>query len=128
MTALRPAPRNVQGLPTLTEVIELPLPARAPAHEDGPPTVATEVPVLAPGATPADHPGVDEEQLVSRVAHEVTRQADRLLEHRLREAIEPALAQAAEVLLRDLRAELSASLHELVSSSVRQELERQIGR
>jgi hypothetical protein len=123
MTAMRPAPRNLLGLPTLTEVIDL----AGPAAEPAPGVVSDlgeEPPVAAAPAASAAH-DVDEEQLAQRVTAELQRHADRMLEQSLREAIEPALALAAETLLRELRTVFSATLHDVVARSVRQELERQ---
>ena len=123
MTSMRAAPRNLQGLPTLTEVIDLAEPA---AHLA--PGVVSEPGEEPPGAAaPAASaaPDIDEELLAQRVTAELQRHADRMLEQSLREAIEPALALAAETLMRELRTVFAATLHELVARSVRQELERQ---
>ena len=48
-----------------------------------------------------------------------------MLESRLREAIAPALARAADQLTRDLREPLAADLRDVVKRAVAQELARQ---
>jgi hypothetical protein len=132
---MRYAPRNLQGLPTLTEVIEVDAPgAPATLPVDAPPDGARlpEVgtgPVvgLAPDVAPVE-PAVDEERLVGSVLAELQRHADLMLEYRLREAIDPALSRLADGLVRDLREELVATLRDVVGRAVSQELARQRGR
>lgn len=85
-------PVSVDRLPTLTEVVEL-RPAGAPT-------------------------AVDAQALIEQVLAELAPRIDRLFEARLREALAPALARAADGLIRDTRAELSATLHDLVQEAV----------
>lgn len=122
------APRNLHALPTLTEVIELPVLQPEPAvpgtsgseSEEG----ASEH--LATETVPP--PEVDEAELVGQVLVDLLRHADLMLEYRLREAVEPALVRVADALVRDLRDELAATLRDIVARSVSQELARQRGR
>jgi len=130
----RPAPHLLQGLPTLTEVIEA-IPARGSTPEgsgdfsDPPavPAVAPDAPAPAL-ADAAPLPPIDEEQLVLRVLTELQRHADLMLDYRLREALTPALARLSEALIRELRQELAATLRDVVARAVTQELARQRGR
>jgi hypothetical protein len=115
VTTTRTAPRSLQGLPTLTEVIELPVPAELPAATEP----LLDGPSLAPVAA-----AVDEEEIVDRVIVELQRHADLMLEFRLREAIEPTLARLTVALAVELRDELSATLRDVVARSVSQELAR----
>ena len=124
------APRNLHALPTLTEVIELPVLQPEPAvpgtsgsksesEEGASEHLATETVPL---------PEVDEAELVGQVLVDLLRHADLMLEYRLREAVEPALVRVADALVRDLRDELAATLRDIVARSVSQELARQRGR
>ncbi len=130
MSPLRSGPHNLQGLPTLTEVIELPA---APERIDSAEESAQQ---FAPPAAPqaliqvdADGlPGPSEEQLVQRVLTDLQRHTDLMLEYRLREALTPALARLADTLVRDLRQELATTLRDVVERAVSQELARQRGR
>ena len=83
-------------------------------------------PAYVPVAT-APSP-VDEAQLSERVLADVQRQVDALLEHRLREALAPLLAQVADTLAVQAREVLASSLRDLVSQAVTHEIERQRGR
>ena len=55
---------------------------------------------------------------------DLQRQLDLMLDVRLREALAPVLARAADALIRDARKELTAALREAVARSVAQELAR----
>ena len=55
----------------------------------------------------------------------VTRQLDLLLEARLREAMAPALARAADGLVRELREQLAADLRGMVAEALAQERDGQ---
>ena len=55
---------------------------------------------------------------------DLQRQLDLMLEVRLREALAPVLARAADALIRDARKELTAALRDAVARSVAQELAR----
>ncbi|MBU6258932.1 MAG: hypothetical protein KGL18_00010 [Burkholderiales bacterium] len=109
-----PAPEPASGAeryPTLTEVVEL-----GPGH--APPAV---VPLLVDVALP----GAGE--LVALVLAELQPRIDLLFEARLREAVAPALARAADALVRDTRDELAATLRALVDEAVQQALRRERG-
>ena len=106
--------------------MQLEAPASRPAspteaigpEPDGPETV-----VLQAGA-----PMPDEAQLTQNILADLQRQVDLMLEYRLREAIGPALARTADALIREVRADLAASMRELVARAVAQELARHRGR
>lgn len=128
------APRNLQGLPTLTEVIEIGAPeaAAAPAAAEvavaGPSDAKTPAgPSHADGDARAE-PALDEDRLVGDVLVELQRHADLMLEYRLREAVEPVLARLADGLVRELREEVAATLRDVIARAVSQELARQRGR
>ncbi|CAD5373750.1 conserved hypothetical protein [Rubrivivax sp. A210] len=106
----RPPP-GADRLPTLTEVIEFGPDAVAlpTAHE----LLSSAVAV----------PAVDEAALVQRVLAELGPRIDAMLEARLREALAPALARAADGLIRDARAELLPALGEIVGEAVSRALE-----
>ena len=104
MSAPRPSPPL--RVPTLTEVVEFePLPS-VPA---------------APASAPAVPEPFDASELQSRILANVQRQLDASVESRLREAIAPALARCADVLIRDLQGELASTLQGLVARAVEQE-------
>lgn len=141
----RPHPANV---PTLTEVIEL----NAEGGQLLPVPVVVESPLLAPDidfepmpmaeaysspavvslasiphvvpATVAEviEPEVSEAQLSQRILTDVQRQIDSMLEFRLRESMQPLLAQFTETLMQDLRDELSRTMRDVVTRAVAQEV------
>jgi hypothetical protein len=91
-------------LPTLTEVLEWPQPPAAaePLHEVVP----------------------DEALLTSRILAAVQQKVDLMLEYRLREALGPTLARAADLVIREAREELAVTLRDVVERAVAQELAR----
>jgi hypothetical protein len=115
----RPHPANV---PTLTEVIEfnpegdalMPVPA------------LIESPLLVPDVDVEPvvriEPEISEAQLSQRVLTDVQRQIDSMLEFRLRESMQPLLAQFTETLMQDLRDELSRTMRDVVTRAVAQEM------
>jgi len=112
-----------QRVPTLTEVIEIPPPVEAPIAPDEAavsPAEANVLPVEASAA--ATWPTEDE--LRSRVLADVLRQVEVMLEHRLREALMPALIQASETMVLQARTELATALNDVVSRAVTQEMAR----
>ena len=141
----RPHPANV---PTLTEVIEfnpddgqlLPVPAvvesplLAPDIDFSPMPLAevassqSMVPLASiPHVVPArqvevTEPEVSEVQLSQRILTDVQRQIDSMLEFRLRESMQPLLAQFTETLMQDLRDELSRTMRDVVTRAVAQEV------
>lgn len=92
----RPHPDQV---PTLTEVIDMTAPVQ-----------------VAPIAE------VSEAQLTHKVLNDVQRQIDSMLEFRLRESMQPLLAQFIETLMQDLRDELSRTMRDVVTRAVAQEV------
>ena len=115
------------GIPTLTEVV--PWPSQAPIAPAFAPVAAgaSAVPsaLLTAIAAPLEPAApIDEAQLTQRVLVDLQRQIDLMLEVRLREALAPVLARAADALIRDARKELTAALRDAVARSVAQELAR----
>ncbi len=105
MADVRPLPQAAP-LPTLTEVVfEVPAPAPAPA------------PVPAP-------PPVDEGRIADAVMASLQPRVDMLFEYRLREALAPLLARAAETIVAEARDELARTLRDVVNRAVSQELAR----
>ena len=127
MNPVRPGPHQLQGLPTLTEVVELPPPPREtpPASVPGAPSAAPYEPAPAAAAGTDTVPGLGEAELVERVLGDLQRQAELMLEARLREAWPPILALLTEALVADLQLDLSSALRDLVARAVSQELSRQ---
>lgn len=146
-------PQGADRLPTLTEVVELgldgtsaepmvpavPAQAQSPQPEPVPEALAMEL----PSAPEADAPGlsdepldaaplpqasasVDAQALVTQVLAELSPRIDMLFQSRLREAMAPALARAADLLIREARDELSASVRELVQDAVTRALQRRL--
>jgi hypothetical protein len=106
-----------QRVPTLTEVVEFAAPtAPAPGNPDPPLAAAT--------AAVEPRPGQSGGQWTGRVLAPRQPQRDSCYEARLRDALAPLLARSAEALIRDTRAELTATLHAMVSRAVAQELAR----
>lgn len=115
--------RPSHGVPTLTEVVDWPgksprldagLPAAWPADAD----TAEHAPAEPMTALPT------EEQVVQRVLADLQRQIDLMLEYRLREALTPLLARAADSVIRDARGELASTLRDVVARAVAQEMAR----
>jgi len=112
-----------QGVPTLTEVVDwpaVPRPSGLITSLDRPTDTAmmergvAEPPIVLPS----------EEQVVERVLADLQRQVDLMLEYRLREALTPLLARAADSVIRDARGELASTLRDVVARAVAQELAR----
>ena len=120
---------------------ELPLPAMAPqtplpsdfsgswwSRDEGPAVLPSPTPVPmhipAPLVTHAPAP-VSEDEVVQRVLAGLEGQLDLMFDHRMREAVAPALARAADHLMADLRAQLSSALQDMVARAVAVELARQ---
>jgi hypothetical protein len=104
----RPMP-PVSRLPTLTEVVM-----------EGPATGA--VPVPAP-AEP-----VDEGRIVDSVMAGLQQRVDQMFEFRLREALGPVLARAADAVVADAREALAHTMRDVVARAVSQELARRRAR
>ncbi|MDP2006238.1 MAG: hypothetical protein Q8K45_11235 [Rubrivivax sp.] len=114
---------SADRVPTLTEVVELDLPV--PADESEPCDLAREgAATLTPEAALPTAPGIDVEEVVAQVLGEMLPRIDMLLESRLREALAPALARAADGLIRDTRNTLSVAVRDLVQEAVDRALQR----
>ena len=116
------------GVPTLTEVVEMP---RAPAQQRALQTEATVI-ADAPDPTPAEpttavHAST-EDQIVQRVLLDLQRQIDLMLDYRLREALTPVLTRATDALVLEARSALASTLRDIVARSVAQEMSRHRGR
>jgi hypothetical protein len=114
-----------QAVPTLTEVVDWPEVARpVPAVQHvapdaaAQPVPAVEVPAVAVMLR------APEEQVIQRVLADLQRQVDLMLEYRLREALTPLLARAADSVIRDARGELASTLRDIVARAVAQEIAR----
>ena len=114
----------LQGVPTLTEVVDWPAVPRPsgliPSLDRPTDTAMTER--GAPPPPPIILPS--EEQVVQRVLADLQRQVDLMLEYRLREVLTPLLARAADSVIRDARGELASTLRDVVARAVAQELAR----
>jgi hypothetical protein len=148
MNVDRPAP--ALRVPTLTEVVprtesdaldlslDEPLhnPAGAPESDrGGPGELATMGPAEANLVAQLVHEAPasvvvplpvqrSEAQITQHVLADVQRQVELMLEYRMREALAPILARATDMLIRDVRTQLSHTLHEMVARAVAQELAR----
>jgi len=78
----------------------------------------------AAGLSEAGAAPVEAEQLEESVLGAVQQHIDLMFEYRLREAIAPVLARAADQLIKDLREPLAADLRDVVQRAVAQELAR----
>lgn len=124
-------PHGADRMPTLTEVLELASPAGPEVAPDAGHDAAAPLPTEAPTAPAPAHisePTPDTQAVVNEVLAELQPRIDMLFESRLREALAPALARAAEGLIRDARGELGSALHELVHDAVQRALQRRGGR
>lgn len=104
------SPWVVDRVPTLTEVVEWQ--HRLPSQPD---PAAVEPLGLGPPAAA---------EVSAEVLFELEQRIDSLFEARLREVLAPALARAADVLIREARQELAGALRDLVEESVTRALER----
>jgi hypothetical protein len=111
MTDTDDATPAVDSLPTLTDVLELGRDAAAVAPPRAGAVFLAPQPVGAAGS-----------DLVDQVLAALQPRVAALLEVRLREALAPALARAADGLIRDARAELAPVLRDLVEEVVAQAL------
>ncbi len=102
-------PPAAARVPTLTEVVEL---MQEQVVADEPAAAATTSAEPLPFAAAPALVNLDE--LVAQVLGELQPRVDMLLETRLREALAPALANAAGALISDARDQLAQTLRELV--------------
>ena len=108
-------PLSADRLPTLTEVVEL-------GRESAFATVVDAAPLAARPVVPGPV-AIEAGTLVDQVLAELAPRIDVLFEARLREALAPAVARAADGLIRDTRDELSPVLRALVAEVVARALE-----
>jgi hypothetical protein len=111
----RPQP-PIARLPTLTEVV-------MEGHAAGP----APAPAAAVTPAPAPAPEVDEARIVDAVMAGLQTRIDLMVEYRLREALAPLLARAADAIVHDARDELAHTLRDVVARAVSQELARRRG-
>ncbi|WP_338618132.1 hypothetical protein [Pigmentiphaga sp. CHJ604] len=115
-------PRDDAGIPLLTEVLDLPQPARKAEPAPLPP--APSWPVAAPAAAPAATPGPDDEDgieaLRAAILQDLLDRVEPLLKTRMRASLEVAAARALEDIAYNLREELGR----LVDEAVQKELIR----
>ena len=113
-----------ERLPTLTEVVQLASdPWAAAALAASAKTGGSVETVEDAGPVPAQTveppaPPLDEDQITRQVLAALEQRLDGQFEARLREALAPALARAADGLIRDLRPELTQALHDMVHDAV----------
>ena len=112
-----------QGVPTLTEVVDWPGLQR-PSDAIHPAAAPADAHTIAHPVAPTVIAQPSEEQLVQRVLADLQRQIDLMLEYRLREALTPLLARAADSVIRDARGELASTLRDVVARAVAQEMAR----
>lgn len=125
---------DVRPGPAVTELAAAPAPALAgfvaPAADAAQEPLACPAQAGAGQAGPALPTGTmaDADLVVAQVLSELAPRIDMMFEARLREALAPALAQAADALIRDTRGGLSATLRELVQEAVVRALQRRAER
>jgi hypothetical protein len=118
-----PAYADTAPAPLIEEVLLAPVPEPTPvALAVEVPASNDEVPAFAPVHPSA--PAIDEAALVQRVMADLDRQVDLMFEHRVRETLSPLLARLTDTLVREMRNHLAASLRDVVSRAVSQELDR----
>lgn len=112
-------------VPTLTEVVELPA-----GGADTPVTLGAHAPAPAPAPAAASagphNPGHDAE-LARRLVNDLQLHVDRVLDARLKAAIEPALEQLVARVLAETRRELASTLRDGIARALAQELSRHRG-
>ena len=109
-------------VPTLTEVVDMSPAAPVVAPEAPEPPAAVVVDEVAPEPAETITPEINEAQLAQKILVDVQKRIDSMLEFRLRESMQPLLAQFIETLMADLREELSRTMRDVVNRSVAQEL------
>ena len=118
---------NVDRLPTLTEVLELgrdtPAASLMPDAAFAPHAIFVPHATAHAGPEAATHWAADpaaDTDLVAQVLALLEPRIGALLETRLREALAPALARAADGLMRDARLEVATTLRSVVEEAVAQ--------
>ena len=94
-------------VPTLTEVVELPAPRAAGGDAD-----------------PDAVDGPAEDAVASRLMHELQAHIDRVLEAKVRTALEPVLQQLVTTLVEETRRELASTLRNGMARALAREMSR----
>lgn len=116
---MTPEPPPPQRVPTLTEVVrDVPVADSVPA--EAPLRVESD---LAPAGLLASTL-VQEARIAEQVLVRLQPQIDVLFEHRLRDAMAPALTRLTTALADETRRQLAAVLREMVSRAVAEEVAR----
>ena len=129
----RPAPHLASALGAVDRIaaFEAANETHAPAAAAGMPPMAeaeAEFESESVGTAEAVLPAADDvhaEQITQRVLADMQRQIDLMLEYRLREALAPILARAADGIVKEARRDLATTLKDVVARAVAQELARQ---
>jgi hypothetical protein len=103
---------------------------RDPAETLGLPFTGATVPSVGALLAPVDdavrvEAPVQDPAALDRVLTDLERQLEAALDAKLREALAPVLARAAESVIRETREQLATTLREVIESAVAQELARQ---
>jgi hypothetical protein len=115
----------VDRVPTLTEVVELD--SLFPNTQIPPDETGLDLPVTvsADAGRSGSAPSADMASALSaEVLFELEQRIGSVLDTRLREALAPTLARAADLMIREARQELAQTLRDLVDESVMRALER----
>lgn len=118
MTSGPPVPQRV---PTLTEVVQ-----NAPAPEL-PATMSKPAPAVEADIAPDSLVAsalIQEERIVKQVVATLEQRIDLLFEHRMLEALAPALDRLYDGLTVEVRKQLTVALREIVARAVAEELTR----
>jgi hypothetical protein len=124
------ARRAADRVPTLTEVVELDslFPATQVPFDE--PSLGLRDPALVQGTTGPESRAASDfdtragaSALSAEVLFELEQRIGAALEARLRQALAPALARAADSLIQEARQELAQTLRDLVDESVTRALE-----
>lgn len=105
------------------------VPVRLPTATVAGVHVAPE-PAEAPAGTPTGRPAgamapaLDARAIEDEVMAELAQRIDLMFEYRLREALAPTLARAADLLIREAREEVALTLRDVVSRAVAQQIAR----
>ncbi|HET9644569.1 MAG TPA: hypothetical protein VFP68_14725 [Burkholderiaceae bacterium] len=115
MSGPQPLPPQ-RPIPTLTEVVHLPLSTG--------PQGAAPLPPRADAGHAGQRPAFNEEEMVRRILCDVQRQVDLMVENQLREAFVPIISRLSDALIRETAGQLAAVLREMVARAVAAEVSR----
>lgn len=92
------------------------------------PVLTEELDALVVAPRQAAHePALDARAIEDEVMAELAQRIDLMFEYRVREALAPTLARAADLLIREAREEVALTLRDVVSRAVAQQLARRRG-